>query len=111
MAVLPPGFGKFPNQPQVGKILQAPQGVGIAVFRLDYDAGQGGNDDFDIGDLSDKIMSNTARESGERDYRNELEGMGPAPVLPEFNPDKLRRMDDRMDEENEDSHIYRPVTF
>lgn len=35
----PHGFGKLPQQPDVGIPLQAAQGVGIAVVRLKYDGG------------------------------------------------------------------------
>ncbi len=68
--------------------------------------------DFDIADLSDKIMSNTEKESAEFDRARELREMGPAPVLPDFSPDKLRKINDNMnDEDDENNHIYRPVNF
>ncbi len=71
-----------------------------------------GNDDIDLEGLTDKIMSNTEKESAEFDKARELSEMGPAPVLPDFSPDKLRRMSDSVgDEDDENSHIYRPVRF
>ena len=70
------------------------------------------SDDIDVDGLSDMIMSNTERESAEFDRARELSEMGPAPVLPDFSPDKLRRMNDGMnDDDDENSHVYRPVNF
>ena len=70
------------------------------------------SDDIDVDGLSDMIMSNTERESTEFDRARELSEMGPAPVLPDFSPDKLRRMNDGMnDDDDENSHVYRPVNF
>ena len=57
-------------------------------------------------------MSNTERESAEFDRARELSEMGPAPVLPDFSPEKLRNLNDNMnDEDDENNHIYRPVHF
>lgn len=39
---LPDSFGKLPDEPQMGKVLNAPQGVGIAEFRLEDDGGAEG---------------------------------------------------------------------
>lgn len=39
---LPDGLGKLPDDPQVGKILNAPQGVGVAEFRLKDNGGAEG---------------------------------------------------------------------
>ena len=70
------------------------------------------SDDIDVDGLSDMIMSNTERESAEFERARELSEMGPAPVLPDFSPDKLRRMNDGMnDDDDENSHVYRPVNF
>lgn len=70
------------------------------------------DDDFDLEGLTDKIMSNTEKESTEFDRARELSEMGPAPVLPDFSPDKLRKMNDNMgDEDDENNHIYRPINF
>ena len=70
------------------------------------------NDDLDIDGLTDKIMTNTEKESAEFDRARELSEMGPAPVLPDFSPEKLRRMNDNVgDEDDENSHLYRPVNF
>ena len=68
-------------------------------------------DDFDIGDLSEKIMSSTSKQTAEQERFKELESMGPAPVLPELIPENMRP-GKTIDEENEeDMHIYRPLTF
>lgn len=70
------------------------------------------DDDIDLEGLTDKIMSNTERESAEFDRARELSEMGPAPVLPDFSPEKLRNLNDNMnDEDDENNHIYRPVHF
>ena len=39
---LPDSFGKLPDEPQMGKVLNAPQSVGIAEFRLEDDGGAEG---------------------------------------------------------------------
>ena len=70
------------------------------------------NDDLDIDGLTDKIMTNTEKESAEFDRARELSEMGPAPVLPAFSPEKLRKMNDNVgDEDDENSHLYRPINF
>ncbi|MCR5507346.1 MAG: TetR family transcriptional regulator [Lachnospiraceae bacterium] len=67
---------------------------------------------FDISDLSEKIMSNTDRETAEDERNRELEKMGPAPVLPDFTPDNVKRRNTSIDEEDEENmHIYRPLKF
>ncbi len=71
-----------------------------------------GNDDIDLDGLTDKIMTNTEKESAEFDRARELSEMGPAPVLPDFSPEKLRKMNDNVgDEDDENSHLYRPINF
>ena len=70
------------------------------------------NDDMDLEGLTDRIMSNTEKESAEFDRARELSEMGPAPVLPDFSPDKLRKLNDSVrDEDDENNHLYRPVNF
>lgn len=65
---------------------------------------------FDISDLSEKIMSNTDRETAEAERNRELESMGPAPVLPDFSPENIKNKTSQ-DDDDEDSHIYRPLKF
>ena len=67
-----------------------------------------GDPDYTIDGLTDKIMSNTEKESAEFDRARELNEMGPAPVLPEFTPDKLRKMND---DDDENGPVYRPINF
>ncbi|MBR4719938.1 MAG: TetR/AcrR family transcriptional regulator [Lachnospiraceae bacterium] len=69
------------------------------------------DDPFDISDLSEKIMSNTDRETAEADRNREIESMGPAPILPDFSPENIRNKKSSVDEENDDVHIYRPLKF
>ena len=67
--------------------------------------------DIDLDGLSEKIMSHTDKESEERERIKELESMGPAPILPDFNPENISSGKASVDEENEDVHIYRPLSF
>ncbi|MCR5355866.1 MAG: TetR family transcriptional regulator [Lachnospiraceae bacterium] len=85
----------------------------IQIFVTDDDEGElsGGDDSFDISDLSEKIMSNTDRETAEIERNRELESMGPAPVLPDFKPDNVKRNNPVSDDDDEDRHIYRPLKF
>lgn len=68
------------------------------------------DESFDISGLSEKIMSNTDRETAEAERTRELESMGPAPVLPDFSPENIRNKTS-SDDDDEDSHIYRPLKF
>ena len=78
----------------------------------EQDVNSDAGDDLDLDGLTDKIVTNTEKESAEFDRARELSEMGPAPVLPDFSPDKLRRMNDNVgDEDDENSHLYRPVNF
>ena len=83
----------------------------IQIFVEDEEEEEENSDDLDFEGLSEKIMSNTDRESKERERFRELESMGPAPVLPDFNPDNIRTSGGAVDEENEDRHSYRPLSF
>ena len=56
-------------------------------------------------------MNNTDKESEERERVKELESMGPAPVLPDINPENIKSGNETVDEDNEDVHIYRPLSF
>ena len=67
--------------------------------------------DIDLDDLSEKIMSHTDKESREQERVKELESMGPAPVLPDINPESINSAGASVDEDNEDVHIYRPLSF
>ncbi|MCR4806893.1 MAG: TetR/AcrR family transcriptional regulator [Lachnospiraceae bacterium] len=82
--------------------------IQIFVEEEDEESFDNNNDDFDIDGLTDKIMSNTEKESAEFDRARELNEMGPAPVLPEFTPDKLRKMND---DDDENGPVYRPINF
>ncbi len=74
--------------------------------------GSGEDDGFDITDLSEKIMSNTDRETAEAERNRELESMGPAPVLPDFSPDKVKRRNPSADDEDDENlQFYRPPKF
>ena len=77
---------------------------------LDKDAGS--DDSFDISGLSEKIMINTDKETAEDERNRELQSMGPAPVLPDFSPENIRnRTPGSYEDNDEDSHIYRPLKF
>ena len=86
----------------------------IQIFVTDDDEGDtsDSSDNFDISDLSEKIMSNTDRVTAEDERNRELESMGPAPVLPDFKPDSVKRGRPASDDDDsEDMHIYRPLKF
>ena len=67
--------------------------------------------EIDLDDLSEKIMINTHKEAEEQERVKELESMGPAPVLPDFDPSNINTGSESVDEDNEDVHIYRPLSF
>ncbi len=68
-------------------------------------------DDMDYEDLSEKIMNNTSKQTEEQERFKELESMGPAPVLPDLSPENIKPKK-TIDEEDEDNaHIYRPLSF
>ena len=75
------------------------------------DYGNKADMDIDLDDLSEKIMSHTDKESKEQERVKELESMGPAPVLPDINPESINSAGASVDEDNEDVHIYRPLSF
>ncbi len=81
-------------------------------FTDDFDEGEELSDDqIDISDLSEKIMNSTSRETQMAERDAELKSMGPAPVLPDFSPDNLKKRDVSLDDDDEDRHIYRPTKF
>lgn len=74
-------------------------------------ADEGGDDQFDISGLSEKIIGNTDRETAEAERNRELESMGPAPVLPDFSPENIRNRKADDDDVDENVHMFRPLKF
>ena len=74
-------------------------------------ADEGGDDQFDISGLSEKIIGNTDRETAEAERNRELESMGPAPVLPDFSPENIRNRKADDDDGDENVHMFRPLKF
>lgn len=74
-------------------------------------ADEGGDDQFDISGLSEKIIGNTDRETAEAERNRELESMGPAPVLPDFSPENIRNRKTDDDDGDENVHMFRPLKF
>ena len=62
--------------------------------------------DYDI-----EGKSYESEEAEEQERVKELESMGPAPVLPDFDPSNINTGSESVDEDNEDVHIYRPLSF
>ena len=68
-------------------------------------------DDMDYEDLSEKIMNNTSKQTEEQERVKELESMGPAPVLPDLSPENIKPKKTIDEEDEDDAHIYRPLSF